>query len=67
MTYQSQAWLEGTILYIDGRVWDTEVENLTEALEILDGIKVKGVPKSVRVFTRPRTPQFDPVTKRRQR
>lgn len=50
----AEAYLEGSILYIQGHPWDLEVGSVDEALEILDAIKVPGAPKSVRVFTRPK-------------
>jgi hypothetical protein len=54
MGYKSQAYLEGSILYIDGTLWDAEVGDVDEALDILSRIKVPGAPKTVRVFTRPK-------------
>ena len=65
---RSQAYLEGTILYLDGRIWNYDA-TIDEAAEEVNKLLVEypeTAPTGVRVFTRP-IPKFDPVSKRRQK
>ena len=52
---RSTAYLEGSILYIDGRAQDVDF-TLSEAVEYIETLQIDPrAPAGVRVFSRPRS------------